>query len=163
MNEIGNNGKADSKVLKVTSLEEIREKATPVVELPGWEEDDTIQVKMRRVSLLTLIQQGKLPNELLGMANKIASSGSGFNPGKERDQEELKKFTDLLHAMAKAALIEPSYDEIVEAAGSFTDDQLSAIFVYCSSGVRGLENFRKRLRSSRESSESSESVGSKAK
>lgn len=57
----------------------------------------------------------------------------------------MAEFNKLLHLMAQKSLVEPTYDEIVEHVGPLTDNQLSAIFVFCTAGVRALKNFRSRL------------------
>lgn len=130
---------------QVTSLEAMKAQSMPIVELPGWNDEDSIFVRMRKVSLLHLISSGQLPNELLAIAHKITSSEEGFNPIREGTPEELAEFNKLLHLMAQKSLIEPTYDEIVEHVGPLTDNQLSAIFVFCTAGVRALKNFRSRL------------------
>lgn len=130
---------------QVTSLEAMKAQSMPIVELPGWNDEDSIFVRLRKVSLLHLISSGQLPNELLAIAHKITSSEEGFNPIREGTPEELAEFNKLLHLMAQKSLVEPTYDEIVEHVGPLTDNQLSAIFVFCTAGVRALKNFRSRL------------------
>lgn len=130
---------------QVTSLEAMKAQSMPVVELPGWNDEDSIFVRMKKVSLLHLVSSGQLPNELLAIAHKITSSEEGFNPIREGTPEELAEFNKLLHLMAQKSLVEPTYDDIVEHVGPLTDDQLSSIFVFCTAGVRALKNFRSRL------------------
>ncbi len=127
--------------LQVTSLEEIRNKACQVVTLPGWEPGETFNVRLRRASLLSLVQQGVIPNQLLPIVHKILQSEGKFNPMTDSSPEEFKQFLEMLSAVCKAVMVEPSYDEVAEY---LTDIQRSAIFLYAQQGLKALETFRKR-------------------
>ena len=130
---------------KVTSLEEMAQTATPVVPIPSWDGDSEIHVKLRRVTLTALIQSGQLPNELLAFAQDMTQKGQdGVNIALSKlEPESYTKYTDLMHAMAKAALVEPTYDQILNEVGWLTDQQLMAIHFYCLGGMRSLHSFRK--------------------
>ena len=39
-------------------------------------------------------------------------------------------------------MIEPTYDDVINAGLELSDDQMMAIFNYTQSGVKALENFR---------------------
>jgi len=129
--------------VKTTSLEEMKNLAVPVVAIPAWDGESEINVRLKRVSLMSLIQAGQLPNELLAIAYKTMGRAKGEeSPAEENDPEHMQKFTMLMHEVAKHALVEPTYDEIVEHAAPLTDQQLLAIFMYCMSGVNALKSFR---------------------
>ena len=125
---------------KVTSLEEMAQTATPVVPIPSWDGDSEIHVKLRRVTLTALIQSGQLPNELLAFAQDMTQKGQdGVNIALSKLEPE--SYTK--YAMAKAALVEPTYDQILNEVGWLTDQQLMAIHFYCLGGMRSLHSFRK--------------------
>lgn len=126
---------------QVTSLAEIRNKACQVVELPGWEPGETFNVKLRRASLLSLVQSGSIPNQLLPIVYKIISSEGKYDPLTDSDPEEFIQFIEMLNAVCKAVLVAPTYDEVSEY---LTDIQRSAIFIYAQQGLRSLEQFRQR-------------------
>jgi|LSQX01.1.fsa_nt_gb hypothetical protein len=130
---------------KVTSLAEMTQSATPVVPIPSWDGDSEIHVRLRRVTLTALIQSGQLPNELLAFAQELTQKGQVGEPISlsKLESEAFAKYTDLMHAMAKAALAEPTYDQILTEVGWLTDQQLMAIHYYCLGGVRALHSFRK--------------------
>ena len=140
----------------VTSFSDMKAQVAPVIPIPGWD-DTPVNVRLRKVSLMNLVSRGLLPNELLGIANKVAK-GTGYNPVKDGDEDDFKNFTNLLNEIAKASLVEPTYDQIVEEVGDLTDNQLSAIYLYCTAGLKALEFFRKRLESPEEVGDSSEDV-----
>lgn len=144
---------------KVTSIDELKARAVQVVELPGWTEGDTFFARMRRVGLINLVAAGHLPNELLSVVGRIMRIKPGENPMDGADEEDVRRWGQLLDAVARSALVEPSYDEIIEAAGFLTDAQLQAIFLYATQGVRILELFRKPARTAEEAGVHGESVG----
>mgnify|MGYP000856869624 CR=1 FL=1 len=130
---------------RVTPLAEMAQSATPVVPIPSWDGDSEIHVRLRRVTLTALIQSGQLPNELLAFAQELTQKGQVGEPISlsKLESEAFTKYTDLMHAMAKAALVEPTYDQILTEVGWLTDQQLMAIHYYCLGGVRALHSFRK--------------------
>lgn len=144
---------------KVTSLDELRAQATDVVELPGWVEGQTLFARLRRVGLMNLVTSGHLPNELLGTVGQLVSAKPGVNPMEGSSAEDVQRYGQLLEAVAKAALVEPTYDQIVEATGGLTDEQLQAIFLYSTRGVRVLELFRRPTRASEAAGVHGEGMG----
>lgn len=126
---------------QVTSLAEIRNKACQVVALPGWESGETFNAKLRRASLLSLVQQGNVPNHLLPLVYKIINSEGKYNPLTDSTPEEFTQFIEMMNAVCQAVLVEPTYDDV---SGYLTDVQRSAIFVYAQQGLRSLEQFRQR-------------------
>lgn len=127
--------------LKVTSIEEIRERACQLVELPGWEPGESFVARLRRASLLSLVQQGAIPNQLLTIVYKLIGSDGQFNPMTDASPDEFGQFVEMVNAVCQAVLAEPSYEEIGEY---LTDVQRSAIFLYAQQGVEALKLFRRR-------------------
>lgn len=140
---------------KVTSIEEIRNKACQIVELPGWEPGETLNVKLRRASLLALIQQDAIPNQLLPIVHGLIDGDDTFNPATSSRPEEFKQFVEMLNAVCKAVMVEPTYDEVAEY---LTDPQRTAIFIYAQRGLKALELFRQQQESLVEISSDSEGV-----
>lgn len=136
--------KTENKVIEVTSLEEMRAQALPIVAIPGWDDGQEIYVRLKRVSLITLIENDVLPNELLSLATKAATASKEYNPVTDSSPEEFKNFGKLLKIIAQQALVEPTYEEIAENVNQLTDEQLTSIYVYCVGGLRKLESFRQK-------------------
>lgn len=116
------------KITKAGDLDNL--KKGEVIELPPFDEKTKFIVRIKRPSLLTLCKTGTIPNELVITAQKI------FEGEKHGD---IAKYGEVLHLIAKAALIEPNYKDV---AGILTDEQLTAIFNYTQMGVMGLKPFR---------------------
>ncbi len=129
--------------LQVTSIEEVKNQACRVVALPGWEPGETFNVRIRRASLLSLIQQGAIPNQLLPTIYKLlkegADKGQDFDPRVDLGPDELEQFLEMLTAVCRAVMVEPAYDDVAEY---LTDTQRNAIFGYAQPGLRALEPFR---------------------
>jgi len=116
-------------ITKAGDLENL--KKGEVIELPPFDEKNELVARLKRPSLLTLCKNGTIPNTLLGTAQKI------FEGDKKTD---IKGYSEILHIIAKCALVEPKYEDLKEI---LTDEQLNEIFMYTQSGVMALEPFRK--------------------
>lgn len=126
----------------VTDLTKLRELANPVVEIPGWEEGTHIMVRLRRVSLMSLLEGNKIPNDLLTIALKYAK-GDISNPYVDLEADDFINFTRLQKHVARTCLVEPTMEALEEAANAeLTDNQLLAIWLYSRGGVKALEPFR---------------------
>ena len=106
------------------------------VELPGWDEGETFSATLRRPSLLTMAATGSIPNELLGTAQRLFCEGYS-------ESMPIAELGKLLLAVAREALVEPTFDSLNESGVGLTDMQLSAIYSFAQSGVRALEPFRR--------------------
>ena len=123
--------------MAVTSIEELKKIAQgQEVELQGWDEEPFVCV-LKRPSLLGLVENGDIPNPLLHAAY-ILFNGSN-NP---KDQVNLKEMNDLYRIIAKAAMVNPTYDQVVEAGLELTDMQLLEIYRFTQLGVKSLISFR---------------------
>ena len=123
--------------MAVTSIEKLKKLSQgQEVELQGWDEEPFVCV-LKRPSLLGLVENGDIPNPLLHAAY-ILFNGSN-NP---KDQVNLKEMNDLYRIIAKAAMVNPTYDQVVEAGLELTDMQLLEIYRFTQLGVKSLISFR---------------------
>jgi len=154
--------------LKPTPLDQLAKMNQEVVPLPGWTDDVPFFARLRKLSLYDMIQTGKIPNELLEIANEFALPRQGHNPVAKLDKDGkldgdgVKKFHEFLDHVARLSLIEPTYDQVVEHAGCVTQEQKQAILLYAVAGVRALDSFRSQPGPSNADGGNSESVGSQA-
>lgn len=125
--------------MSVVSIDEIKKYASGTeVEIPGFEGDKTMTVILRRPSLLSLAESGKIPNPLLSAASEIFRSGVT-----EDGKASMKELGDIFKIIAKASLVSPSYEEFAKAGIELTDSQLIYIYNYARNGVDSLRRFRK--------------------
>ena len=123
--------------MAVTSIEKLKKLSQgQEVELQGWDEEPFVCV-LKRPSLLGLVENGDIPNPLVHAAY-ILFNGSN-NP---KDQVNLKEMNDLYRIIAKAAMVNPTYDQVVEAGLELTDMQLLEIYRFTQLGVKSLISFR---------------------
>lgn len=92
-----------------------------------------MSVILKRPSILSLAMSGKIPNPLLGAATRL------FEFAPKDETVSIKEIGQVLHIIAEASLINPSYSEIKD---QLTDEQLMEIYHYAKEGADGLEYFR---------------------
>ena len=132
--------KEEQKVV-VTSLEQLKEYSKgSIVEFPPFAEGQEFYARVKRPSLLSMVKQGKIPNELLVRANELfVQDGAGFDPEEKNLMEQMY---DIMELMAEETFVEPTYSEMKEVGIQLTDEQMMFVFNYAQQGVRALESFR---------------------
>lgn len=119
--------------LNVTSLDEIRAQAAPqVIEIPGFKPGATIRVAVRPVDLTPHLLQAGIGNPLLA-----AVRGEGAAP----QEADMTKILPVLDAVAREALAQPTYDELM-AICPLTLPQKLAILNHALGGIAELQSFR---------------------
>lgn len=129
---------------KVSSIAELQSYQNgAIVELPGYGEGQPFYARLRRPSLLGLIQAGKIPNDLLNSANALFDGGVSSIASITRDREALKKVFEVIEIICEATFVEPTYKELKDAGIKLTDEQMLFVFGYGQVGVQQLNSFRK--------------------
>lgn len=128
--------------MSITTLADLQSYAAgTVVRFPDFAEGQPFVARVRRPSMLVLAKQGKIPNTLLTAAGELFSKGGS---GMDVDNENmLSDIYGICEVIARASLIQPTYDEIQQAGMELSDNQIMAIFNYTQNGVKALESFRK--------------------
>ncbi|KEH98251.1 hypothetical protein [Clostridium massiliodielmoense] len=122
--------------LKVTSIEELKRMALPdIIELPPFKEEIPFVAKVKRVSLLNLVQKGVIPNALLSAAEELFY---GKESSKGVDMQQMSK---VMAIMAESTLVEPSIKDLKQVNLELTDEQLITLFNYSQQGLKGLSTF----------------------
>lgn len=133
--------KIDEAVKRPTSIEELKKQSRgELVELPGFIKEESFVARLRRPSLLVLIESGQIPNDLLAQAQNLFSNGTAdlANGG----NASIKEMYDVIKIICKSAMVEPTYSELEENEIQLTDEQLMAIFAYTQRGIKAMESFR---------------------
>lgn len=127
--------------MKVTTIDELKLMAGgEVVELPPFVEGQRFFAKLRRPSMLKLVQSGQIPNSLLRTANTLFAGE--VEAELDKDDEFMKDMFDLIDVLADAVFVEPSWNSLKQAGIELTDEQYMFIFNYTQKGVKALEPFR---------------------
>lgn len=123
---------------EILNIEQLKEMATPVIEIPGFDNQNPIKVRVKKPSLMSMFSEGKIPNHLLGIATQMVG-GEKSKQKKQTGEEKTKELIDLLEMYCEMCLVEPTYTEFKEI---MTDDQKEAIFEWGVGDVAKAGNFR---------------------
>lgn len=119
---------------KPTSLEAIKKiKREDLEELPAFLDGTPFVAKLRRPSLIHMVDLEQIPNELSVAVDELMGGQAA------QYRTSIKERSAVLCAVAKAALVQPTYEEVEDVIDSF---QLTAIWNYVISGVNALVPFR---------------------
>lgn len=125
--------------MEVTSLEELKQIAQgEVISLPGFVIDKPFNARVKRISLLGLVQKGVIPNSLLSAANELF-----YGKNSNNKNVDMKEISNVMIILAESALVEPSADQLREMDLSLTDEQIVALFNYTQKGLKAIEKFPK--------------------
>lgn len=133
--------------MSVTTLAEFTEKGNGVeIGVPGFVSGETITMKIKRPSLMEMAVHGKIPNTLMATAASLFKSGTSecIDKLKDDDGKAFADFSEAVHCVVKAALVEPTYDELKERGIELTDVQLLYIYNYIQDGVDKLKGVIKK-------------------
>lgn len=124
----------------VTTIDQLKVMAGgEIVKMPPFIEGQDFYAKLRRPSMLKLVQSGKIPNSLLRTANMMFS---GEVEGElDRDDEFMGDMFDLIDVLADSVFVEPSWSDMKQAGIELTDEQYMFIFNYTQKGVQAIEPF----------------------
>lgn len=130
------------KQTKVTSLNQLKDYMNgAVVRLPDFAEGQEFYARLKRPSLLRMVQNGVIPNELLTKTNELFVNSDTL----ESDVDNEKLMSDMMQifeVVADATMIEPTYQELKDNGVELTDQQLMFLFSYSQQGVNTVSNFR---------------------
>lgn len=106
--------------------------------LPGWVPGEDFVCRLRRPTLTGMTAAvGFVPNPLMPVVASL------FLPtGKKIDAIPQDQQSKAMQAMARYALVEPTFDEITEAGLELTDQQYAAIYAFALGGAAALDRFR---------------------
>ncbi len=119
---------------EILSIEQLKNMATTIIEIPDFEGAGTIKVRVQKPRLMAMASQGKIPNHLLSIVNTMM-----FGNKKEKKEINITDVAKTYELYCRACLVEPTYDEFKDI---MTDEQMSAIFDWAMGNVSQLDTFR---------------------
>ncbi|MEG2622642.1 MAG: hypothetical protein RSC06_07040 [Clostridia bacterium] len=121
----------------ITTIEQLKETMKgELVELPGWNKDQTVTFRLRRSSLQALVIAGKIPNPLLAAAQRL------YEGADSRTKVRFDELMKTMRIVVDDALVEPRLDELTAAGVELTEEQFAAIWQYAQRGAAALVAFR---------------------
>lgn len=130
--------KYEKETKRITSIEEIKNRAERIVELPGWDEAPFI-CKVKRVGILGLATKNKIPNTLMSLAMDM------FNKKVDAKNVNMADMIEMFEIIAEETLVEPSLQDLKDNGIELTDIQLMAIFNFSQRGVTKIAHFPDKL------------------
>lgn len=125
---------------KVTTLEELEEYSKgDIVRLPDFAQGKEFYARIRRPSLLKLVEAGKIPNTLLTTANKLFTTS--FSGEDTEDTEMMRNMISVIDVICEASFVEPTYEQLNSRNIQLTDEQYMFIFNYSQTGTTALAPF----------------------
>lgn len=130
--------------MQITSLETLKQmKKTDIDELPSFDDGTKFIVELKKPNMMNLITTGKIPNTLLSIAMQMFNGKTSELANRaSEDPKILKEMVGMMHVLAEACLVNPTYPQLKENNIDLTENQLMAILSYSQGGVKALENFR---------------------
>lgn len=125
---------------RVTTLEELEEYSKgDIVRLPDFAQGKEFYARIRRPSLLKLVEVGKIPNTLLTTANKLFTTS--FSGEDTEDTEMMRNMISVIDVICEASFVEPTYEQLNSKNIQLTDEQYMFIFNYSQTGATALAPF----------------------
>lgn len=124
---------------EILSIEQLRQMACPVIDIPNFDNTGTIKVRVQKPRLMAMAAQGKIPNYLMSIAMEIAGLPSKDKPKELSNEEKMKQIGETMELYCRACLVEPTYDEFKDI---MTDEQMEAIFEWAIGDVKKMSTFR---------------------
>lgn len=111
------------------SKEQFIQRASREIYIPGFSEtDEPIEIRVRALSVVALMANKKIPNQLMPAVEQIFKIGASSTNIQEADkvaEENLLELTEFLSFICKEAMVEPTFDEVGEY---LTEEQMMSIF-----------------------------------
>lgn len=123
--------------LKATSLDDLEKFSSgQLVELPAFAEGCPFIARLKRPSMLSLMMNKKIPNQLIVSAQELFEKGTeSFNADDENAMENL---FNIMEVICEASFVEPTYSAIKSHNVELTDEQMMFVFQYSQAGVKAI-------------------------
>ena len=127
--------------MAVISAEQFKNKAVSIISIPGFDEDETFEIRVRKLSVVGLISSGKIPNSLMKV---VKDAFEGIKSTTEKDNadssimDKAGEIGKLLDIVCAEAMLEPTFADVKEF---MNDAQKLAVFQFTQGGVKQAEMF----------------------
>lgn len=128
----------DKKILSIKEIQELA-LAGATIEIPDFQGTGGINIRVQQPRLMSMVQQGKIPNHLIAVATSMLTGGKIKDADKKKDEEKLKLVDNTMELYCIACMVEPSYEEFKDI---MTDDQKNTIFLWATGQISTLDTFR---------------------
>lgn len=131
---------------KITTAEDLKRYSGGVVlELSPFSDSQPFVCRLKRPELLQVVRED-VPNELLSVAYDLFNPGKKENENNNRTAEQIfnenAETREVLECIAKATMVEPTFNDVEGSGMKMTMLQLLDIYNYVNTGVENLKFFR---------------------
>lgn len=127
--------------MAIITAEQFKNKAVSVIPIPGFDEGETFEIKVKKLSIVGLMSSGKIPNSLMKVVKDafegIKSSNSAED-GESAVMDKAGEIGKLLDIVCKEAMLEPTFDDVKDV---MNDAQKLAVFQFTQGGVDEVKPF----------------------
>lgn len=123
------------------TAEQFKEKAVSIIPIPGFDEGETFDIKVKKLSLVGLMSSGKIPNALMQVVKQAFEGISSTANQEEAEASIVDKAGDigkLLDIVCKEAMLEPLFEDVKDV---MNDAQKLAIFEFTQGGANRVKSF----------------------
>lgn len=127
--------------MAIITAEQFKNKAVSVIPIPGFDEGETFEIKVKKLSIVGLMSSGKIPNSLMKVVKDafegIKSSNSAED-GESAVMDKAGEIGKLLDIVCREAMLEPTFDDVKDV---MNDAQKLAVFEFTQGGVEEVRPF----------------------
>lgn len=127
--------------MAIITAEQFRNKAVSVIPIPGFDEGDTFEIKVKKLSIVGLMSSGKIPNSLMQVVKDAFAGIKSSANGEDNESAIMDKAGEigkLLDIVCKEAMLEPRFDDVKDV---MNDAQKLAVFQFTQGGVEEVKPF----------------------
>lgn len=119
---------------KPISAEQFKNKATRLIDIDGFEAGEVFSIRIKPVSLLAMMSNGRIPNELKSViVTLFNTNGKNTKQIKMNEMEEIILMKQLMDKVCEDCMVEPKYEEVAEY---LTDQQKTQIFMATQGNIK---------------------------
>ena len=127
--------------MAVISAEQFKNKAVSIIPIPGFDEGETFEIKVKKLSIVGLMSSGKIPNSLMQVVKDAFAGIKSNTAGNDADASIMDKAGEigkLLDIVCAEAMLEPKFEDIKDV---MNDAQKLAVFQFTQGGVEQAKTF----------------------
>lgn len=127
--------------MAIITAEQFRQKSVAVIQIPGFDKDETFEIKVKKLSIVGLMSSGKIPNALMKVVKDAFSGIKSSQEGQGDESAIMDKAGEigkLLDIVCKEAMLEPAFDDVKDV---MNDAQKLAVFQFTQGGVEEVKPF----------------------
>ena len=127
--------------MAVISAEQFKNRAVSIIPIPGFDEGETFEIKVKKLSIVGLMSSGKIPNSLMQVVKDAfagITSTAAENNVDASVMDRAGEIGKLLDIVCAEAMLEPKFDDIKDV---MNDAQKLAVFQFTQGGVEQVKTF----------------------